>query len=208
MTHDPERPAWFWTLMGLAAVKVLAGTPGLMLPGTGTGPPSPFPSWVYLATLAVYTIVGGVLLLGGRRDTRAVLLGGVFLVAASMSADRGLARIAVHGPAAIAQLAAVLRALDPGAFRPLLVWLFACAFPREALGGFWRRFATAGIVFCTVVGLTLFAVSLWAAADVINGAERTLPDALAVLTPDDPDGVYWLIITPLTLAGSPLVRNA
>jgi hypothetical protein len=204
MSVDPGRPIWFWALMGLAAVKVIAGVPGLVLPEASAGPQSPFAWWVYLVTVAVYTTFGGVLLLGGRRDPRAVLLGGVFLLAGSMAADRGLARIAVHGPALTAQFAAVLHALAPGAFRPLLVWLFACTFPRDALTGGWRRVAAAGRAVCAAVGIMLFAISLWAAVDVLV-AGSSMPDALLRFTAGHPDAYFWLIVTPLTLAGTPLV---
>lgn len=204
MAADGARSIWFWALVSLAAAKVLAGTPGLLLPDVPDGPPSPFPWWLYLATMAVYVTVSGVLLLGGRRDPRAVLLGGIFVLAASMAADRGLVRIAAHGPPAAAFTSTLLATLDPGAFRPLLVWMFACTFPRDALRGGWRRVATAGRLVCAVVGLTFFGVSLWSAIDVLTGTV-TVPDSLLQLMPANPSDRSYPLVTPLTLAGLPLV---
>lgn len=204
MPGDGARPAWFWALLSVAAVKVLVGTPGLLLPDVPDGPASPFPGWLYLATMAVYVTAGGVLVLGGRRDPRAVLLGGVFVLAASMAADRGLVRIGAFGPPALASASAVLSALDPGAFRPLLVWMFACTFPRDALTGAWRRLAAAGRLVCAAVGLVLFGVSLWAALDLLGGT-ASMPDGLRQMLPGDPSDRSYPLVTPLTLAGLPLV---
>jgi hypothetical protein len=204
MRADGARPWWFWALMTLAAVKVALGSAGLLLPAGTTGPPSPFPGWVYLITMAVYVTVAGTLLLGGRRDSRAILLGGAFALTASMSADRGLVRVAAQAPALLAHPSAILASLDPGAFRPLLVWMFACAFPRDALAGTWRKVARTGLIVCAIVGIAIFAVSVWSASDVMRRT-LTIPENVRWLLPNDLSDRSYPLVTPLTLAGLALV---
>ena len=72
-------PGWFWALVALGVLKVAVGATGYALPDPPASPMSPFPWWVYLISLAVYTGLGITLLTGGRRDRRALLLGGGFL---------------------------------------------------------------------------------------------------------------------------------
>lgn len=203
MAHD--MPGWFWALVALGVLKVAVGATGYALPDPPASPMSPFPWWVYLISLAVYAGLGTTLLTGGRRDRRALLLGGALLLVASLSADRGLARLDAHAPSAIAFIAVVLAALDPNAFRPLLVWMFARSFPRDALAGPARQVAVAGQAICLVLGLVLFGVSVWHAADLLSGGQVPVPDSLRALMKSTPGGVYWMVIPALTLAGLPLI---
>ena len=61
-------PTWWWALVALGGVKALVGIPGLVMSSLGEGPDSPIPSWVYLTSLLVYTLIGGILRL--RRTPR------------------------------------------------------------------------------------------------------------------------------------------
>lgn len=199
-----DMPGWFWALVALGVLKVAIGATGYLLPDPPASSMSPFPWWVYLISLGVYAGLGLTLLTGGRRDRRALLLGGALLLVAALSADRGLMRLEAHGPVLIAHMAAVLAALDPNAFRPLLVWMFARSFPRDALTGSARQVAIAGQALCLVVGLVLFGVSVWHAADLVSGGPATVPPVLHTLMKSTP-GVYWMIIPALTLAGLPFI---
>ncbi len=161
-------PAWWWALVALGGAKALVGVPGFVISSLGEGPGSPFPSWVYLTSLLVYTVIGAILILGGRRDDRALMLGGVFVLAASLAANRGFA-VPIAAPEVLtpwARAVLVLGALDPGAFRPLFAWMFAAAFPRDALTGLPRRLATAGQAVCAIGGGLLFLLSVWTAMNV------------------------------------------
>lgn len=198
-------PGWFRALVALGVLKVAVGATGYFLPDPPASSMSPFPWWVYLISLGVYTGLGVALLTGGRRDRRALLLGGALLMVATLGADRGLARLELHGPALVAYAAAVLAALDPNAFRPLLVWMFARSFPREALTGAARQVAITGQAVCLVVGLVLFGVSVWHATDLVSGGRAPVPGFLHTLMKSNPGGAYWMLIPALTLAGLPFI---
>lgn len=197
-------PTWFWCIVAAGAVKVAVGVPGFGWPAAPSRD-SPFPAWIYLITLLAFAVAGATLLLGGRRDRRALLLGGIFVLVASMAADRPLARLELHGPSALAYVAGVLRELEPGAFRPLLVWMFARTFPRDALVGRWRQFAQVGQTLCTVLGIVLFGISAGMALDAMRPGVLAWPDGLLGLAWDDFANVHLLFVTPLTLIGLPLI---
>ena len=203
MTRD--MPGWWWALVALATVKAIAGLPGFVYSTVTGGPGSPFPPWVYLTSLIVYLTLGGILILGGRRDRRATMLGGVFLLTASMAANRALAGNGTQPVDLIARASAVLGSLDPGAFRPLFMWMFAAAFPRDALTGGWRRVAAAGQAFCAIGGSLLFAIGAWGAIAISSNGQLPVPAALQPFSPADPAGYYYSFVTPLTLAGLTLI---
>ena len=200
-----EMPGWWWGLVALGSVKALAGVPGFIFATAMIGAESPFPPWVYLTSLLVYITLGGVLILGGRRDHRAVMLGGVFVLAGSLAANRALAFHGAQSDDLVARSSAVLGALDPGAFRSLFIWMFAAAFPRDALTGTWRRVASAGQAFCAVGGIALFGVSAWIALDLASGGQFPVPASVRQFSAADPAGYYYWFGTPLTLAGLTLI---
>ncbi len=201
-------PAWWWALVALGGIKALVGVPGFVMSSLGEGTGSPFPSWVYLTSLLVYTIIGATLVLGGRRDDRALMLGGVFVLAASLAANRGFS-VLVTGPEATsawARALLVLGALDPGAFRPLFAWTFAASFPRDALTGVSRRMATAGQAVCALGGALLFGLSVWTAMTVATDGGLPQPDSLRRFGAGDPNRYYYyLFLPPFTLAALPLI---
>jgi eukaryotic-like serine/threonine-protein kinase len=200
-----EMPGWWWALVALGSVKALAGLPGFVFSASLNGLDSPFPPWVYLTSLLVYLTLGGVLILGGRRDHRAVMLGGVFVLAGSLAATRGLAFHGAQADDLLARSSAVLGGLDPGAFRSLFIWIFAAAFPRDALTGRWRRVAVAGLALGAAGGAALFAISVWIAVDVATGGQVPVPAVLRQFGATHPAGYYYFFTTPLTLAGLSLI---
>src|SRR6185503_8881204 len=133
-------PRGIWVLIVLASLKILTALPIFALVPLRPDVDSPFPSWVYASHLAVFAAFGLVLLAGGRRDRRAQLLGAALLLAASLFANRPLGRVPPELP--LAEYVFALRFIEPGAFRSLLVWMFARSFPRETVAGKWQIVAT------------------------------------------------------------------
>ena len=142
---------------------------------------------------------GGLLLAGGRRDRRAQLLGAVLLVAASLFANRPLSSVPESAPLLLQRAAMVLRAIEPGAFRSLLVWMFASSFPRLLLTGAWGRVGAAGMVASALLGVLLFAASIGPL--ILQPSSAGIESLLAV---QSPDGV-WRLNTIFTLSGLVLI---
>lgn len=192
---------WTAALLVLASFKVVAGVAG----GVFGGPaPGPFPPWVHLAVVLSFGGVGAALVIAGGPDRRAQDLGGVFVLVAALFADRWVPLAAGLLPAVLAPLVTWLAIADPTAFRPWLVWRFAGAFPRESPFGWPRRLTLVGRRVSLVGGAVLFAASLalaFAAAWRAGG----MPGALALLDRRGPWPIYWLVVTPLTLAALPLI---
>jgi hypothetical protein len=192
---------WTAALLALAGLKVTAGVAGGLLGGPG---PAPFPLWVHLAVVLSFGGVGAALVLAGRPDRRAQDLGGVFVLVAALFADRWVPLTAGLLPATLTPVVAALAIVDPNAFRPWLVWRFAGAFPREASFGWRRRLAALGRRVSLAGGAVLFAASVALAAAAAWRAGG-VPDALALLDRRGPWPIYWLVVTPLTLAALPLI---
>jgi hypothetical protein len=193
---------WLRTLVVASWLKVGFALPAYATFELTSDTGSPFPAWVYASHVTLFTAFGTFLVVAGRRDHRAQLLGAVFLVAASLFANRSLAAVAIAAPAGLSESAAMLRAIEPGAFRSLLVWMFATAFPRNALAGAWRTVSVAGITASLLLGVVLFVASLAdlllasASGGALAGGGRLLSDS--------PNGL-WRLNTVLTLAALPLI---
>lgn len=191
---------WTAALLVLAGLKVVAGVAG----GVFGGPaPAPFPPWVHLAVVLSFGGVGTALVIAGGPDRLAQDLGGVFVLVAALFADRWVPLAAGLLPV-LAPVAAWLAIADPTAFRPWLVWRFAGAFPRESPFGWPRRLALVGRRVSLAGGAVLFAASLALAFAAAWGAGG-MPRALALLDRRGPWPIYWLVVTPLTLAALPLI---
>ncbi len=173
-------PTWWWALVALGGAKALVGMPGFVMSSLGEGPGSPFPSWVYLTSLLVYSLIGAILVFGGRRDDRALMLGGVFVLAASLrpiAASPSLwrsRRLSGHGLARCSCSVRWTRCLPA-----TVLWMFAAAFPRDALTGLPRRVATAGQAVCAAGGGLLFLLSVWTAVSVATDGGVAEPDVAA-----------------------------
>ncbi len=108
--------------------------------------------------LVVFVLGAGLLIIGGRRDQRALTLGAFFLAIATQFTDRLWTGVVASPFPAV--LVNTVRWLPIGAFIPYLLWLFARQFPRLAKGNEkqpWIRLAvrlSAGIG-CMLVILNL-----------------------------------------------------
>ncbi len=195
-------PWWIRALAALSWLKIAAALPGYAIVTLPLNAATPFPAWVYASHVIIFTLFGTMLVLGGRRDRRAQLLGTVLLLAASLFVNRPLEAVPPDAPRWLAESAAALRIIEPGAFRSLLAWMFASSFPREALSGWWQRVALAGKLASGALGILLFVVGL---VDLVMRlvVSESLSQSSPLLTAS-PDGL-WRLNTILTLSALPLI---
>jgi hypothetical protein len=190
---------WMRVILGLAGLKIAAGLIGAVLEPVPVGPAgSLFAPWIPVAVAVSFSSVGVLLLWTGSSDARAMHLGAVFMLVATMFAERFL-RPFTSGPGAAADLVALLSIVDPVAFRPYFVWRFAAAFPREPPFGWPRRAAAIALRVTHAGGWLFFAGSLGAAAATLAGVQDG-PSWLNALDRRAEAAPYFLFLTPLTLA--------
>src|SRR5215510_15086870 len=88
------------------------------------------PSWYYVLLLSVFGGSGAVLFLGGRNDARAMQLGLVLVLFATLFTDRLILRALPSLPEGVSVALAMLANLHINALGPYVLWRFACSFPR------------------------------------------------------------------------------
>lgn len=195
---------WTRVILGLAGLKIAFGlAAGLLDPLALGDVGAPFGAWIYLAVSLAFASTGMLLLWTGGLDSRAVHLGAVFILVATMFAERFLPRFA-SGPGVVGGFFAFLSIADPVAFRPYFVWRFAVAFPRQVPFGWPRRIATPILRGTLAGGWLFFATSVLAAVATLP-AVSLHPTWLNAIDRQVDGSLYWLFMTPLTLAALVLI---
>jgi hypothetical protein len=152
--------------------------------------------WYFHLLFAVPFLATGVLLIaGGRRDSRAVYLGGFFLMAATAFVNRPL-RTYVAEAYPAAGLLDFLDALELDAFMAFYVWSFARDFPHPLVSAEGQRRIRWAVLGSLTAGTTLFALNL------LNFLTKPPqgPGPLDDLIPMRGKGLYYSILLPLTVA--------
>jgi hypothetical protein len=190
--------SFFWNRLvpTLAAVKVAAGVAAVLftLRSTVWDPIFPYP--LYLFFLAEFGATATLLVLGGRQDRRAQMLGCFFLTAAVAWTHRPLlaAGTLLGGPAAV--LAAVLSTLELHAFMAYYLWAFVREFPVPLRSAVIRRRVDFMVTACGALGVALFLINL--AQPLLAGT--ALEPVGALLRPMRGSGLFYGLIMPLTAA--------
>jgi hypothetical protein len=192
-------PWWLWALLAVAALKVAAGGAGFAAWFVSAAGPvsATFPPWVFFAPVFAFSLGAALLLIGGAMDRRATLLGGTFLLLASMFSDPLIDHVRPWLGMPDDGDDALLVLLRPDAFIPLLLWLFAWEFPKAEVSPRARR------VFQLAVGVSIVSGGLLLLANACLGASGSAHALVARflwLRPLWYRGRYWAIITLLTLA--------
>jgi hypothetical protein len=179
-------PLWLQMLATLALSQI-----AVALFAWATRPPDTqaVPALPLILNLCAFTASGVVLILGGRRDRRAVYLGALFLAIAGALSPRFLRWFSDFPPSL-----AWWRRAYVDAFAPLLMWLFVRDFPR--LGRFtpYDRIARYGIVVSAIAGITFFVANIMGAAEL-----RDAGPALARLSRNAAGTLYWVTLFGLQL---------
>jgi hypothetical protein len=190
-------------LLAAAGLKILFGAAfwalGFIDPVTY---PGAFPPWVHALHVVLFCGVGTLVLVGGKNDRRARLLGAQFVVLGASFSDRLLGATAA-APDVGAQVAGVafgLTALQPEAFIPLLAWLFVREFPTVIAPPRLARLERAGIASAAAIGITLFAVNLLANSTIFAGLPERLVTVLAPLDRDPREtSLFWQLLALVDL---------
>jgi hypothetical protein len=195
---------WIRVVLGLAGLKVVLGlAAGVIDPIAATDAGAVFGSWIYQAVSLAFASVGVLLVWRGALDSRAIHLGAVFILVATMFAERFLTPFA-SGTGIVAGFFRFLSFADPVAFRPYFVWRFAVAFPRQVSFGWPRRVASLMLRLTLAGGAFFFAGSVLAAIATLPGV--TLDHAwIAAIDRRGDAPFYWLFLTPLTLGAIVLI---
>lgn len=177
--------------VSLAAMKVVVALAGL--PAALANAPSR--AGLFALNLLIFGAGGLLLVVGGGRDRRLQLLGGLYITIAASFVDPFFTGIG--GPAGM--IVAALSVLRPESMFVLGVWLFAWSFPAEPLTRRARLWAGAFIAAACVTAWGLFALQLIGAGafGAISG-ERTRM-LLTVFDRQAPQSMYWPLLFVLTV---------
>lgn len=176
--------------VGLALLSVPA-TLERLAPTSAIGP--------FALNLAIFGIGGLVLLVGGSRDRRLRLLGGLYLTIAAAFVTPFLQQF--DGTSAV--MVDMLQLCRPEAFFALGVWQFAWAFPGEPVTRRSRRVGTTMLGVAAVTAVVLFVANVLIAQTawpIENGA------AVAVLNLFNrrlPSSMFWPALFTVAIAAVP-----
>jgi hypothetical protein len=171
--------------VGILASVVLIGTPS-------PGPPA-LPTWYYLSLLAVFLVSGTWLYVGGSRDERARTLATLFVLFASLFADRMFVRAAGNASDVIARAMLLFGTVQLVAFCPYAFWRFACVFPR-AHPGVGPRWVGPAMEYTTLLTGVAFVIG-----NLLALASPSLRPYLAWTSQYD-DRVFWQTLAILSIA--------
>ncbi|MFL6196931.1 MAG: protein kinase domain-containing protein [Thermoanaerobaculia bacterium] len=178
----------------LAALKLALGLIAFFVTyDLGAGRDPAFPYFYFLLFMTAFGATGALLVLGGRRDRRALALGGFFLAAATAWANRPLRLLADSGRGF--GFLALIDALELDAFLPYFLWVFVREFPSPlpTLPG--RRRLQLAVRVSALLGLLFFGLNL---AAFVLGPFPRLSGRLAAFLLADPDkSLYYPVVTAL-----------
>lgn len=156
------------------------------------------PRVLLLVSLA-YASGGTLLLVMGRRDRRAVLLGLFFVLLATPLTSRWLLVLVESTPRAVALPATLLRSLHVDSFFAWLAWLFAHEFPQASSSRRMRRLLTWGSRIALVTGFLLAGKELLRLGRAFDAAGTGVHPAAVAHALDKPSYGHYGIVTLLTI---------
>ena len=200
--HAPRGPTrWSRTLeIGVAVVLTMA-LAQLTLAILGTPAALARVAWSHIVNALIFGVGGVVLLVGGGRDRRLPLLGGLFL---TISSAFGATLMPAPGVGLGGPLTAVLHLLQPEAFLPLMLWRFVRTFPADTQRPRARRVASGFIGVSFGVGAVLFVTNA-----IGRFGDSTTPAWLMalfeLLARNHPERVYWPLLFAIAAPAIPFL---
>lgn len=192
---------WQRAIAALAMLKVLVGV-GLYAAAFGaTGYPTPR-DLLMVAHVVAFGAAAALLIVLGRRDLRATVLGVAFLLTAAVFADNARATLGTNSSTGLTMVRALF-ALQVDAFSAYFLWFFIQEFPRIATFGARRNMQRLAMSASLVVGLALFAMN--AAYFVASFAQwqSSVPELLWIFARENDHGWYWPMQYALWIPGLP-----
>lgn len=190
-----------WTLvLCVAATKVVLALAGGLLPSEW--PATAVPTPVFTITAAVFGGMGVVLIVGGRFDERARVLGWLDICAASFFTTRQIRSLADAVPLSWSQGVRAFAELPVEALAPAALWLFIARFPDAPAGLPVQRLARLLASIAVATGFLLVAAHTLSA----SGWATSWP-VLQLLNRHNRYG-YFFQLAFFTLPAAPLVLVA
>lgn len=185
--------------VALATIKVLLAIAGV--PTAPTRAPESSLVAPFALNMAIFGLGGLLLVVGGGRDRRLQLLGGLYLTIAAAFADPF--RLAVTGPAAA--VAATVSSLKPEVFMALGVWMFAWAFPQEPVTPRGRRIAGTFLFTALFVAVLMFAANVVRQGQLWPDAPAGVKAVLRATNRNAPNSLHWPLLFALALPAIPFL---
>ena len=187
--------AFFKLALGLVAFWATWGTPASQDPNF---------SYALHGLLPVaFGGTGALLLIGGRKDRRAVNLGAFFLAASTAWSNRPL-RLFTAGEAG-PSLFSLADAFELDAFMAFFLWRFTRDFPVPAATLPSHRRIQRVIRFSAAAGGILFLLNLLGYVARNTPAGSAVQEALAWFAPKRGQGFYYSVVLPLTASAFPFL---
>ena len=196
---DRLRP-WQRTITALATLKVLLSIGLFAMAFTAASSQVTRRDLLMAAHVVVYAGAAALLLVLGRRDLRASILGVAFLLTAAVFADN--AAIRFNTPSALVHYTVrMVFALQVDAFSAYFLWFFVQEFPRVSSFGARYRVPRIAMRASLVVGIALFTVNVARAVAILVSPEgSTVSDVLVPFARENDHGLYWPVQYGLSLS--------
>ncbi len=185
--------------VALAALKVLVALAFVPATLERLSPGAPIAPFVL--NLAIFGLGGLVLVLGGGRDRRLQLLGGLYLTIAVAFVDPFLSPASGFAGA----LSGALAMCRPESFIALAVWLFAWAFPGEPVGRRARVWAGAMVAVATAAAVVLFAATALRMQPAWPITDPVVMAVLEALNRSTPSSLYFPLLFAIALPAVPFL---
>jgi hypothetical protein len=187
--------AGFWKRLALLLALIKVGVGVAAFASTHLDDPV-YPYFLHMVYALPFTAAGILLVAGGRRDPRAVSLGGFFLMAATAFVNRPLRTyVGAHLPGWLFVQGVDATELD--AFMGYFLWCFARDFPHQVVSPAWRKRIHAAVVTSLLGGAILFGLNLINFGfEAVTGKDGPL----AELIPMRGRGTYYSVLLSLTVA--------
>jgi len=196
---------WQRALVALAIGKILLGVGLYATAFIVAGPPPR--DVIKLSCMLAYGVAAGLLLILGRADLRATLLGIVFLLVAAVFADP--AALLFTGDSGVVKAIHGLFALQVDAFSGFFLWFFLREFPRVGTFGARRRVTRLAMRASLIVGVGLFVANVAYFIASLGPATERLHALLFEFARGNISGLYWPLQYALAIPALPtLIWNA
>jgi eukaryotic-like serine/threonine-protein kinase len=186
------RNPWLRLLLAVASLQV-----ALTVVAWGMGRASALPVFsdlgarptFYMLPMLVMALGGGLLLVLGRDDSRAVHLGAFFFLLACPFTNRWLEALAMISPAGLARPVLILRSLQVDSFFPFFFWEFTREFPHTVTAPRLRKAVAVGKKAALSLGVILFG---WSVGELgFRFAVAAPGSALSEVAPGKPSYVHY-----------------
>lgn len=194
--------AWGWkqSLGVLDGVQIAGGLLGFLVTAAWNEPATttPYPLWIYFLHLVVFGAAAALLIIGSRRDKRAIYLGFTYLLAASAFSYRPLVKLSELFPDSAAAPITFLASLPLTAFLPYFLWRFFQEFPRGVPDGTTSRIHRTLSSLSLGTGVILFLIGTAEATVVFFGGSGS-HRLLSLFSSRGEENVYWILLYGMLL---------